>query len=391
MRKVPVSGLAVGMSCTAHVYFGNGQVLVAAGVPISEADLRRLERWGVTEVETEGEFVAPSALPGGVLRSALASDVEGLYKDLAANLERTAAAYQEMVDSLRFVLAKAKGSKELDEGRLKGIFRTLFEELTERKPLLLSQLLSRTSQEYLLTHSVNVAVLSALVGVYMGFDKERLGRLVKSALLHNIGMTVLPLELLHREGEMSPKERMQLRTHPLHGYRILKEELKADGEAAETALMHHERWDGTGYPRGLKADSIGLFARIVAVADAFTAMVVDREYRKHFTSYDAMRQVVAEAGTHFDPEVVKAFVEAMSLYPVGTRVVLNNGCSGIVVESNDTAKLRPVVKLLTNEQGVPVGKRNILVDLKDERSLFITRVLAEGEEPPGPKGGGDGG
>jgi HD-GYP domain-containing protein (c-di-GMP phosphodiesterase class II) len=384
MKKIPVSELIPGMTCTDHVYFGNSNVLVAAKVPIADADIQRLFRWGIKEVETEGELLPPTEGGTENLRSTLTGNVTDIYKDISANMELTNSSYQEMLESLRFVLTKAKGAKELDEGRLKTIFKTMMDEFSERKPLLLSHLLSKATHEYVVTHSLNVSILSALIGIYMGYDSEKLFLLVRAALLHNIGMTALPSDLIYQEEEMSAKDRMLIRTHPLHGYRMLKDDLKVEPAAANSALTHHEHWDGTGYPRGAKGTEIDEFSRVIGVADSFSAMIVDREYRKKFTSYDAMRQILSETGRKFDPLVVKAFVEAMSLYPIGTRVVLNNGCAGIVVESRDSAKLRPVLKLLVNEEGINISKRNALVDLKDEKGVFIVRVLADGEDVPPP-------
>ena len=383
MKKIPVTNLVPGMTCTHHVYFGNNNVLVAAGVPIGEADIQRLIRWGISEVETEGELLMPKE-DNKPLSYHLSVNIAELYKDLNLNMEKTSAAFREMLEGLRFVITKIKGSKELDENKIKIIYKILMEELTERKPLVLSQILAKSTHEYIISHSLHTAILSAIIGIYRNYSTDKLYSLVRAALLHNIGMTALPPDLVYREEEMTERDRMLIRTHPLHGYKILKDQLKIDISTANVALMHHERWDGTGYPRGIKKEEIDEFSRIVAVADSYSAMIVDREYRKKFTSYDAMRQIISESGKRFDPEVVSSFVQAMSLYPVGTRVVLNNGTSGIVVESNDVNKLRPVVKLVINEEGMNIAKRNVLIDLREEKKLFIVHVLSDEEDFPIP-------
>ena len=122
-----------------------------------------------------------------------------------------------------------------------------------------------------------------------------------------------------------------MRKHPVLAYRIIHNELGYPEEVALVALQHHERWDGRGYPKSLVGDEISPFARIVSVADAFQAMVSDRPYRSPLTGYTAMRSILSENGKRFDPEILKAFIRTVGIYPLGSLVVLDNGAVGVVV------------------------------------------------------------
>jgi HD-GYP domain-containing protein (c-di-GMP phosphodiesterase class II) len=143
---------------------------------------------------------------------------------------------------------------------------------------------------------------------------------------------------------------------------------------ALVALQHHEHWDGKGYPRRLKGEEISQASRIVTVADAYEAMVGERPYRNSMIGYTAMKGILSDNGKHFDPQVLKVFLESMGVFPIGSIVQLNNASIGRVVENNPSAPLRPRLETLIDERGNRVEGEET-VDLLQKKNLFIVKAV----------------
>ena len=380
MLKLPVNDLRAGMRFTDTLYYHKHSVLCPANAPVQQADIDRLKRWSIDEVWTEGVQAGekPSAADAVNVRENLSKNDSDVFKNIVENKQRSAENYADLLEKTRFILTKVKNTKELDDAKVKAIYEGIMNEVTERKGIFLGILLNKSSYDYLVSHSLNVAVFATLMGIYMDYKPDRLYDLTTAALLHNIGMVNLPADITYRDEKLSERQMLFIKSHTLHGYKIIKDELKLGLDIADAGLQHHEYFkaDG-GYPKGTKGKEISEFARVIAVADVYAALITDREYRKAFNSYNALREIVSQSPERFDPDVVQIFVKVLSLYPVGTVVRLNNNCTGVVVESNDNNKLRPVVKLIQNETGDNVAKRNIIMNLVDEKKLYITEVVPD--------------
>jgi HD-GYP domain-containing protein (c-di-GMP phosphodiesterase class II) len=141
-------------------------------------------------------------------------------------------------------------------------------------------------------------------------------------------------------------------------------------------LQHHERWDGEGYPRHLSGADIDIGARIVSVSDAFEAMVSQKPYRNSMMGYQAMKNLLSDNLRRFDPDVIKAFIQTMGIYPIGSIILLNNGAMARVVDVQGTAPLRPKIKILIDEFGkVFKQDEGDDIDLLVEKSLFIAKAV----------------
>lgn len=203
-------------------------------------------------------------------------------------------------------------------------------------------------------HSVNVALFALAVGVGMGLSERELTELGIGMLLHDIGKLKIPERVLKKPGKLSEEEYQLMKLHTSYGYEMLKESSDLSAASMLIALQHHERVDGTGYPRGLKKGEMHLFSRIAAVVDVYEALSANRAYRPAFLPHEALELLMGGSGSQFDEEVIGAFLRTISVYPVGMTVVLSNGYRGVVTQSPPVMTQRPVVRVLEDDQGNPV-------------------------------------
>lgn len=367
MKAIKVRDLRPGMRFDQPVYIEGENVLVPAGVPLKDKDIERLTRWDIEEVYSEGSPASEeaSAPPKGkAARPWLAPGEERVFKSYRGAVEKVDAIFHDIADGtylshepVDFVVKEMLDLQRQSKNEM--IQLILLGEWVERK---------------LSVSAVNCMILAAVIGSTMRLASHRLLQLATGALLHDAGMLRVDREILHKEGKLTDGELMKIKTHPVMGYQIISKDMKYPEEIALVALQHHEHWDGRGYPRGLKGEEINQFARIVTVADAYEAMVGERPYRNSMIGYSAMKAVLSDNGRHFDPQVLKAFLESMGVFPIGSIVQLNNASIGRVAENHAEAPLRPKIELLVDEFGTHLdGKES--VDLLTKKNLFIVKAI----------------
>jgi HD-GYP domain-containing protein (c-di-GMP phosphodiesterase class II) len=201
-------------------------------------------------------------------------------------------------------------------------------------------------------------------------------QLVTGALLHDVGMLRLPKEITDKSGGLSEAELQRMQAHPLYAYKIITKELLYPEDVGLIGLQHHERFDGEGYPRRISGADIDMGARIVSVADAFEAMVSEKPYRNSMMGYQAMKNLLSDNSRRFDPDVLKAFIKTMGIYPIGSVIMLNNGSIARVTEVQGDAPLRPKIRILIDEFGkIFKNDEGDLSDLLTEKSLCIAQAL----------------
>ncbi|MGH7256621.1 MAG: HD-GYP domain-containing protein [Nitrospirales bacterium] len=209
------------------------------------------------------------------------------------------------------------------------------------------------SNPSLIHNLVHVAIVSAKVGLGLGYSSEQLLRLTLAGLVHDVGMFLLPNELLETHGRWSREQITTLHRHPLLGADTLKP-LSAEFPDLPTIVMQeHERLNGKGYPNGLKGDQIHDFALIIGIADMFDAVQRARPYRPRMLPHQAIREVLVVEKDAFPIQVIKSLVQQCSLFPIGTPVRLNTGEIGLVVQANPRYPLRPVVRITRGADQAP--------------------------------------
>lgn len=229
----------------------------------------------------------------------------------------------------------------------------------------------RERDDYTAQHSMNVAVLTIAFGRALKMKRERLIELGVCGLLHDMGKVLTPIEVLNKEGSLNEEEFEIMKHHPKDGRDILASSGGLFNGAIDVAHAHHERLDGSGYPRGLYAHQTTQWSKIVAITDVFDAITSDRCYKNGRTSLEAFRILNNSRGSKFDSNLVMRFIGSIGIYPAGTIVKLNSGESGIVIEANPKKALQPKVLIVRDAEEQLVQAR--LIDISEQ-------VRIEGQE-----------
>jgi HD-GYP domain-containing protein (c-di-GMP phosphodiesterase class II) len=368
MKSVKVVDLRDGLRFDKPVYVDGDNVFVPAGIPIRQKDIDWLTKFEIAEVRTDGEPVADHPAD-----AAAPLDLEGM-RELGGG-KRSLDVYLRAIDVYEHISLDVAEGKPVDRSPIDITVAQLLECIRDdRVEMIHLILMGGRSQRRIAASVVNTTILGSIIGMVLKYTGHRLIQLATGAFLHDLGMVRVPKEILRKKEKLSSDELNQIRTHPIHAYRIISKELKYPEDIGVIALQHHERWDGQGYPRKLKGEDINLSARIVTVADAYVAMINERPYRDSLIGYSAMKNVLSDNGRYFDPRVLKAFLESMGIYPIGSMVQMNNSAIGRVTAVHAEAPLRPVVELIVDEYGNQLGERET-VDLLAKKGLFIVKAV----------------
>ncbi len=373
MNSFNVSDLKVGMRFDEPVYIDEDTLFVPENVEIRDRDLRRLQKWNIQSVLTDGKPIDDDT--SGDDQEPHDAFLASAFK--GPEYRKVISSYRDLTERITAVFEAIKSRTAVSNADIDQVVDGLNAELRSRRDELIQYILyglhGASSFEQ---NALNCATLCILMGREMGISDHKIVELATAALMHDVGMVRLPDAIVNKSGKLSAEELQQIKTHPIHSYKILVRELRYPDSIGQAALQHQERWDGAGYPKGLRGEQIALHARLIAVADAFEAMISKRPYRDPMIGYRAMRTILSDNGRRFDPEVLKVFIQTMGLYPLGSVVLLNNAAVGRVVAVNRGAPLRPKVKVMIDETGAEASEDDgEIIDLNEYRQLFIVRSV----------------
>ena len=370
MKKIKVSELKAGMIFSLPVYLDGENLLVPENIEIKDKDIKRLVRWNIDYVETEGELVSRSQVDNS-------NDFPGNFEGDSSVLR----VYKKAISRLDVVFTDIKEYSKADKIEIDAIINDIFSLLRDKpEELKAITMTSVVPKQDLVQSSLNCMIISIILGRQLKIINTRLISLAVAALLHDIGMTKIPDSLLKKEDNLSPDELTIIHSHPMYTYKLITKSLKYQEEIGRIALHHHERWDGKGYPDGISGREIPLSSRIISVADAYGAMLKDRPYRDSMIGYKAMREILNDNSTRFDSSILQIFIKSMGIYPLGSLVILNESSIARVNLVHNEAPLRPSVQVLMSPAGrILSGKSEKIIDLLVEKKLFIVRAISKDE------------
>lgn len=351
MRRIPVEDLKPGMVVARTVFGFTGRSLLTENTVLNGTYIARLGKLGIGSVYIK-DGLADGAVPELISDQVLFS----VSNNLNQSLKKFATNTSLKIDSF------------------KSSINLLLENILNNRSVLIQLEDIRTYSDYVFTHSINVAVFSIMTGISLGCSESQLADLGLGALLHDIGMIALDSKILCDPDALSIVEREKIKLHPEIGFSVLRGHREISAMAAHVAYQHHERVDGNGFPRGLEGKNIHDYAKIVAVADIFDAVISDRPHRTGCTTTDALIVVKKLAGTHLDPAFVEAFASNVALYPIGSLIKLNTGHTAVVTSVNRFNSDRPIISLICNQAGAMI-KPALDVDLSQTPELSVVRRL----------------
>lgn len=286
-------------------------------------------------------------------------DIEAEMPSAREAFEKTRALAEEIMESARLGHA-------IDARHARTVVRSCVDSVMRNQEALQMLLQVRSKDDYTAEHGMNVCILAALFGRHLGLLTGEIEKLALSGLVHDVGKMHTPAEILRKPDALSEEERRVVEQHTEHGRRLLMSVKGLDPAAVDVAHAHHERMNGTGYPRGLLAHQIPYFAKIIAIVDAYDAITSHRVYECAHSSKEALEMVYQGRGDQFDEELAVEFIQCIGVYPAGSIVALNSGEAAIVITTYALNRLRPRVLVVRDPDGQPCHQRVVDLRRRDE-------------------------
>jgi putative nucleotidyltransferase with HDIG domain len=217
----------------------------------------------------------------------------------------------------------------------------------------------KTADDYTFMHSVAVCALMIALARQLGLDEQQVRAAGMAGLLHDLGKALIPLEILNKPGKLTDEEFALIKSHPEQGYKLLLEGKGVSEMTYDVCLHHHEKVDGSGYPKGLNGETMSLFAKMGAVCDVYDAVTSNRPYKAGWCPAESIKRM-AEWKGHFDPAVFQAFVKSLGIYPIGSLVRLESGKLGVVTEQGEQSLLKPRIKVFFSTKSQAYIKPEII-------------------------------
>ncbi|MGB7605864.1 MAG: HD-GYP domain-containing protein [Lutisporaceae bacterium] len=352
MRKISIDKVREGMLLAKTLFSIDGNILLNSGIKLKESYINKFKEIGISEIYIDDQ---------------ISSDI--VIDDVIRDETRFEArmAVKKAMDSMVH-------SNSVDVKPIRNVVGKIIEELLTVRDAVINLQDIKSLDNYTFAHSANVCVLSAITGISMGYDGERLKELCLGALLHDIGKTKIPYEILNKPGPLTTEEYEEMKKHTKYGYEILKQSGDISVYTSYIALTHHEKFNGDGYPLGLKGKDIHEFSRIVSIADVYDAMTSDRIYRKKINISEAVEYLISLGNYQFDYDIVRKMIEHISIYPLGTYVSLSTGELAIVVDTNKKYPNRPVIRLIKDSNGDFYNNLKE-IDLTSNNCILINEVV----------------
>lgn len=287
--------------------------------------------------------------------------------------EESSQIYEEAYNLIKDIFDRVENNESFDCQQVAPLIRKMVDQVCLGGHELLTITMRSSPENYLWCHSVNVCIISLLIGMALGYNKSKLQELGIAAYLYDLGM-IRVFDIVKTPNLLDESKLDEVKKHPRYSSDILKG-LKDDMMqlAANIAHQIHERVDGSGYPDGIKGEDIHEYAQIVALADVYEAMTHPRPYRDRYFSHDAIKEILKRA-EQFSSLVIKALIKRIGLYPVGAWVKLNTDEVGKVVEVHEDYPLRPVVNVVFDINGKRLDDVKT-VDLASQQSIYIKEMV----------------
>ncbi len=391
LKKISVDQLKVGMhlkefcgSWMEHPFWRTGFVIVdpkdiktilassikEVWIDVSKGDDVPIGEVAVSEAESEAQVETE-------LQQAAQDRRDVAPVSTEVELERAAKICAQSKQAVISMFQEARMGKAVDTGGAKKLVEEISDSVARNPSALISLARLKTVDDYTYMHSVAVCAMMVGLAKQLGLDEEQTRAAGLAGLMHDLGKALMPMEVLNKPGKLTDAEFAIIKTHPEEGHRLLLTGQDVDPVVLDVCLHHHEKTDGSGYPKGLKADEISLFAKMGAVCDVYDAITSNRPYKAGWDPAESLRKMAEWANGHFDNKVFQAFVKSLGIYPIGSLVKLSSGRLGVVVSQSGKSLTMPLVKVFYSTK----SNLRVVPEVIDLSSPGTTEKIINREDP----------
>lgn len=382
MREIHIDDLRPGDVVNKTLLSKTGMVMLEEGTVLTDYYIHRLRTLGFKRVAVRdaGDRLArENLLAAGRSRKETEDSSSETLAQAIAEMKSNEEALRKTGENIRrFVESDLTFSRMslpfLETARFRRDFRERILSVLSEKALADELSVILQSDPQLFQHSLQVSLLSNVLGDVNGYDKSKLDELTIGSLLFDVGMTRLPAELIKANRKLTEAELEKVREHTRLGYKVLSEIKGVPQQAARAALLHHEKFGGHGYPLSFKGKDIPELAQLIGLADIYDALLSKRHYRDPYPSNEAMEYLFAASNHDFGANIVQMFLKHIVIFPVSSVVELNNGQIGIVEQTGNRLAHRPVLRMIREANGDPIAQP-YTVDLNQNHQLAILRLV----------------
>jgi HD-GYP domain-containing protein (c-di-GMP phosphodiesterase class II) len=381
MKIIKVADLKPGVKFTKPLMLDRENVFINANVVLTESDISKLNKFGFTEVMTNGDMVDANRPVTATSwnDTPLADPDKQALKNIHYNIIKTKdefyRVYKDAFESVQSFYRKVSEDKPFETNQIRIAAEQIVDYIKSNPQFSFLLLFYNLDGYYLYNQTVKATFYSVLIAAAMEYSRPRLIDLAFSCLLADVGMAKIPPNISEKNGTLNEEEYKVIKKHPLFGYQVLTKTYKLKNSLATVALQHHECYDGSGYPQKLKKQEIEEAACIYTIADNFCALISNRPWRRRFQPYDAMKTMISVTMNKFDLNILRIFLNRISVYPIGSYVELSDGSIGQVIEANNAKMLRPSLVIVKNSYGETPNAGDNYLNLVLENQIYITKAV----------------
>ena len=359
------------------IYLDNDFIAISKYIEIRDEDINRLKKWDIAEV-----FIKDLESEGATHNSVQDFDKflreYKVFKNIYLNIIKQT---KNNLGNFRHNnLVNMKELNEIIDGLLDIMNRNL------NSFIALLSIFNFDKEDFYYVRSLNVAIISLIIGKGMKMSDAILKKLGLGAILYDIGLVKVPEKILNKQYKHTPEEYAEIKKHTVYGYKLMKSNFRFEEEMAAIALEHHEYYNGKGYPREISKNEIHLYAKIVTIAHEAEKVMknnrilpdekslnVDKKNVEKKLLFDSVKLIMQGANTKYDPTISKIFVGIFSVYPVGSVVVLKDNRKALVFATNGAFPIRPIIKIVSDESGKLITDGEV-VNLVENNQIFINSI-----------------
>lgn len=358
MRRIPLRYLQENSITAMDIYNPNGKLLISKGMKIDKNMIELLNKNKILYIYIMDES-----------RQDIIDDVISpeLRREAVLELKKMCYEFSNLTS-----IKKCKETNNVYIDRILNLVNRIIDELLKKNSLTIEQIDIRDFENQYFQHSVNVAIISLIIGIELNYDIDKLRRLGIAAILHDLGYAFLPKEIIYKSTKLSNEEEEIVKTHSEKGYNYLSLYTDISREVLLPILYHHEKIDGTGYPRGIKGNRINEYSKIIAIIDFYDKLINSEVILQSDLPNNILEKIMAYIGSAFDYKIVEVFYKKVIPFLKGTMLKLSNGDIVLVEGTINGFPARPIVRVIQSDNTEKINK---CINLVDALNLSIDKIV----------------